>query len=181
VVEGVDWFLGSAPKVEAEPGRLRPSLCGRGRRVPIQPEPLQKFPQAVRITNGAAFCATRAKRFTERADSNLIKVAFGLMARIGPRQFSRQFVRETGETPAKAVERLRAEEARIRVSASSEPIELIARHVGFSDPERMRRAFLRLFGQPPQAMRRLARRSASQENQPVGWVPSARRRMRENT
>ncbi len=86
-------------------------------------------------------------------------------ARIGPRQFSRQFVRETGETPAKAIERLRAEEARIRVSGSSDPIEAVARHVGFSDPERMRRAFLRLFGQPPQAIRRLARRSSLQNIQ----------------
>ena len=32
-----------------------------------------------------------------------------------------------------------------------------ANNVGFSDPERMRRAFLRLFGQPPQALRRAAR------------------------
>jgi AraC-like DNA-binding protein len=29
--------------------------------------------------------------------------------------------------------------------------------VGFADPERMRRAFLRVFGQPPQALRRVAR------------------------
>jgi len=39
----------------------------------------------------------------------------------------------------------------------AEPIEKIAASVGFSDPERMRRAFLRLFGQPPQAMKRAAR------------------------
>jgi transcriptional regulator GlxA family with amidase domain len=34
---------------------------------------------------------------------------------------------------------------------------VIAREVGFSDPERMRRAFLRVFGQPPQGVRRAAR------------------------
>jgi transcriptional regulator GlxA family with amidase domain len=32
-------------------------------------------------------------------------------------------------------------------------------YAGFRDPERMRRAFLRAFGQPPQAMRRHARLS----------------------
>lgn len=74
-----------------------------------------------------------------------------------PRQFARSFVAETGETPAKAVERLRAEAARPRVERGAEPIELIARQVGFSDPERMRRAFLRIFGHPPQSLRRMAR------------------------
>jgi transcriptional regulator GlxA family with amidase domain len=36
------------------------------------------------------------------------------------------------------------------------PVEVVAREVGFADRERMRRAFLRAFGQPPQAIRRLA-------------------------
>ncbi|MGB8666265.1 MAG: helix-turn-helix domain-containing protein, partial [Serratia inhibens] len=35
--------------------------------------------------------------------------------------------------------------------------EAIARAVGFNDPERMRRAFIRVFGLSPQAMRRLSR------------------------
>ena len=78
---------------------------------------------------------------------------------IGPRQFSRIFVRETGETPARAVERLRAEVAHARVADSAESIEMIARQVGFLDSERMRRAFIRLFGQPPQALRRIARQA----------------------
>ena len=66
-------------------------------------------------------------------------------------------LRETGETPARAVERLRAEVARPRVEDGREPIELVARDVGFGDAERMRRSFLRLFGQSPQAVRRIAR------------------------
>jgi transcriptional regulator GlxA family with amidase domain len=33
----------------------------------------------------------------------------------------------------------------------------VARTTGFRDPERMRRAFLRTFGSPPQALRRSAR------------------------
>ncbi|WP_420820070.1 hypothetical protein [Pseudomonas simiae] len=32
-------------------------------------------------------------------------------------------------------------------------IDTIARETGFGDPERMRRAFLRAFGQPPHMMR----------------------------
>jgi transcriptional regulator GlxA family with amidase domain len=76
---------------------------------------------------------------------------------LSPRQFGRAFLAETGQTPAKAVERLRAEAARLRLEAGQEPIEKIARGVGFADPERMRRAFLRVYGQPPQALRRVAR------------------------
>lgn len=34
------------------------------------------------------------------------------------------------------------------------PIEVVARETGFASRERMRRAFLRAYGQPPQAVRR---------------------------
>ena len=78
-------------------------------------------------------------------------------ARLSPRQFGRAFVTETGQTPAKAVERLRAETARPLVEDSREPLEAIARATGFVDPERMRQGFIRTFGQPPQALRRAAR------------------------
>jgi transcriptional regulator GlxA family with amidase domain len=78
-------------------------------------------------------------------------------AAMSPRHFARAFVAETGVTPAKAIERLRVEAARERVEAGPEPIDRIAQRVGFGDPERMRRAFLRAYGQPPQAVRRAAR------------------------
>ena len=78
-------------------------------------------------------------------------------AAMSPRHFARAFQAETGLTPAKALERLRLEVARERVEASAEPIEQVAAAAGFGDPERMRRAFLRAFGQPPQALRRAAR------------------------
>ena len=78
-------------------------------------------------------------------------------AAMSPRHFARAFAAETGMTPAKAVERLRLETARERVEASADPIDRVAESVGFGDPERMRRAFLRAFGQPPQALRRAAR------------------------
>ena len=73
------------------------------------------------------------------------------------RQFGRAFKQETGETPARAIERLRAESARLRLENSRDAIERIALQTGFNDPERMRRAFLRLYGQPPQAFRRQQR------------------------
>jgi transcriptional regulator GlxA family with amidase domain len=75
-------------------------------------------------------------------------------ARVSARQFARLFLKETGDTPARVVERLRAEVALPRVQEGHEPIEVIARNVGFGDKERMRRAFLRIYGQPPRALRR---------------------------
>ena len=77
-------------------------------------------------------------------------------ARLSPRQFGRAFRAETGETPAKAVERLRVEAARLRIEEGSEPVEVIARADGFADPERMRRAFVKRFGHPPLGLRRTA-------------------------
>jgi transcriptional regulator GlxA family with amidase domain len=55
------------------------------------------------------------------------------------------------------VERLRLEAARLHVEASAEPIDRVAETAGFGDAERMRRAFIRAFGLPPQALRRAAR------------------------
>jgi transcriptional regulator GlxA family with amidase domain len=78
-------------------------------------------------------------------------------AGMSSRHFARAFIAETGSTPSKAVERLRIEVARQRVQSSSEAIERVAQSTGFRDPERMRRAFIRAFGQPPQSLRRAAR------------------------
>ena len=78
-------------------------------------------------------------------------------AAMSPRNFARAFTAETGTTPARAVERLRLEAARTAVETGHAPIDRVAEAVGFRDPERMRRAFLRAFGQPPQALRRAAR------------------------
>jgi transcriptional regulator GlxA family with amidase domain len=78
-------------------------------------------------------------------------------AGMSSRHFARAFIAETGTTPSKAVERLRIEVARQRVQSSSEAIERVAQSTGFRDPERMRRAFIRAFGQPPQSLRRAAR------------------------
>src|SRR3984885_4161412 len=78
-------------------------------------------------------------------------------AGMSSRHFARAFIAETGTTPSKAVERLRIEVARQRVQSSGEAIEQVAESTGFRDPERMRRAFIRAFGQPPQSLRRAAR------------------------
>ncbi|RYB98579.1 GlxA family transcriptional regulator [Ciceribacter ferrooxidans] len=79
------------------------------------------------------------------------------VASLSPRQFSRAFHAETGLTPTKAVERLRGDTARLFVETSDVPMDHIADKVGFADVERMRRAFLRLYGKTPQTLRREAK------------------------
>ncbi|UYO37532.1 GlxA family transcriptional regulator [Rhodopseudomonas palustris] len=93
----------------------------------------------------------------EHLDTPLTVEQLAEQAGMSTRHFARAFRDETGTTPSKAVERLRLEVARSRVQASGEAIELVAQATGFGDPERMRRAFIRAFGHPPQALRRAAR------------------------
>jgi transcriptional regulator GlxA family with amidase domain len=93
----------------------------------------------------------------ERLDERLPVDRLAERAAMSPRHFARAFAAETGMTPAKAIERLRLEASRERVESGTEPIEGVAACTGFGDPERMRRAFIRAFGQPPQALRRASR------------------------
>ena len=93
----------------------------------------------------------------EHLDAPLTVEDMAEHAGMSSRHFTRAFIAETGTTPSKAVERLRIEVARQRVQCSSEAIERVAQSTGFRDPERMRRAFIRAFGQPPQSLRRAAR------------------------
>jgi transcriptional regulator GlxA family with amidase domain len=79
------------------------------------------------------------------------------VAGLSPRQFSRAFRAETGQSPAKAVENIRIEAARLLLEQGRHSMDVIADETGFADRERMRRAFLRTLGQPPQVIRRNAR------------------------
>ncbi|SDP20145.1 Transcriptional regulator GlxA family, contains an amidase domain and an AraC-type DNA-binding HTH domain [Pseudomonas arsenicoxydans] len=73
---------------------------------------------------------------------------------LSPRQFSRSFREQTGSSPAKAIENLRLEAARLMIEQGRLTLEAVASETGFGDRERMRRAFLRVYGQSPQSLRR---------------------------
>jgi transcriptional regulator GlxA family with amidase domain len=75
--------------------------------------------------------------------------------------------------PAKAIENLRVEAVRLMMEQSRHSIDVIARQTGFADRDRMRRAFLRAFGQSPQVIRRNARAKVA-----AHWRPFARSRGR---
>jgi transcriptional regulator GlxA family with amidase domain len=111
---------------------------------------LELEPKSDRIQNALAY----AKRNLE---TSLTVEQLAEAAHLSPRQFSRAFRAETGQSPAKAVENLRVEAARLMMEQSRHSIDVIAQQTGFADRDRMRRAFLRAFGQPPQVIRRNAR------------------------
>lgn len=79
------------------------------------------------------------------------------IASLSPRQFSRVFQSETGQSPAKAIENLRVEAARVMIEEGHISVDNVAVNAGFGDSERMRRAFIRAFGHPPQTIRRANR------------------------
>jgi transcriptional regulator GlxA family with amidase domain len=97
----------------------------------------------------------------ENLRDDLSVEALSAVARLSPRQFSRVFREETGRTPAKAIESLRVEAARAMMETSRHPVEVIARETGFGDRERLRQAFLRAFGQPPQALQKFFHNQAA--------------------
>ena len=68
---------------------------------------------------------------------------------MSPRNFSRLFHSETGQTPAQFAEWVRADAARGKLEQTVMPIETIATECGFGNAERMRRTFQRLFNVSP--------------------------------
>jgi len=74
-------------------------------------------------------------------------------AGMAPRSFHRHFVARTGLTPAKAVERLRLEQARTLIETTALSLVAIAARVGFRSHEHLRRAFHRTLGVAPRQYR----------------------------
>jgi transcriptional regulator GlxA family with amidase domain len=77
-------------------------------------------------------------------------------AALSVRQFTRAFTASIGMAPAKAIEHLRLESARTAIEAGARSLDQVARDSGFGNADRMRRAFVRTFGLPPQAIRHQA-------------------------
>ena len=74
-------------------------------------------------------------------------------AGMSERSFSRHYLEATGLTPARAVERLRVEQARRLLSESRLPVKRISQRCGFGSEETMRRSFLRVLAATPQDYR----------------------------
>ena len=79
----------------------------------------------------------------DNLDADLSVPALAARAHMSERNFARVFQREVGVTPARYVESLRLERARIALSESSQPVAAIARRCGFGTATTMRRSFER--------------------------------------
>ncbi|SEL17930.1 Transcriptional regulator GlxA family, contains an amidase domain and an AraC-type DNA-binding HTH domain [Kosakonia sacchari] len=99
----------------------------------------------------------RLQSAIEYARSNLSKaLTVELLAdavHLSARQLSRLFRQETGKSPAKAIEGLRLEAARLMIEQSRLSLDAIARESGFRDRRHMREVFIRGYGIPPQSLR----------------------------
>jgi transcriptional regulator GlxA family with amidase domain len=113
---------------------------------------LELEPKSDRIQSALAWAADHLSE-----DISIERMAEA--AHLSPRQFSRAFRQETGQSPARAIEQLRVEAARTLLEGGRHAIDAVAQATGFGDRERMRRAFVRAFGQSPQTLRRTLRES----------------------
>jgi transcriptional regulator GlxA family with amidase domain len=75
-------------------------------------------------------------------------------ANMSRRHFTRAFRAETGHSPARAIEMMRAEAARMLLEGSSLPLGAVARDAGFTSSEQMREALVRVYDETPQSLRR---------------------------
>lgn len=118
---------------------------------------LELAPKSDRIQNALAYA--KKNLHTPLSVEQLAQAAH-----LSPRQFSRAFRAETGQSPAKAVENLRVETARLMMEQARHSLDEVAQESGFGDRRHMREAFLRVLGQPPQSIRRNARIAIAQTN-----------------
>lgn len=71
------------------------------------------------------------------------------IAGMSPRTFSRAYAAAMGTTPARTVERLRLEAARVAIIETDRPLKDIARSAGLGDEQNLRRLFQRHHGINP--------------------------------
>jgi transcriptional regulator GlxA family with amidase domain len=87
---------------------------------------------------------------------DLSTVALADRVSMSVRNFGRVFSANIGTTPAKYVLHLRVEAARWLLQSSAHDLGRIARTVGFSSVDGMRKAFLRVLGKSPRELREAA-------------------------
>jgi len=97
--------------------------------------------------------ALELARRTPAAKLSVIELAH--LARMSVRTLHRRCLEELNSTPAKVIERLRTEHARLLISTTTLEAKVVAARSGFENPARMARAFQRTLGMTPGAYRAL--------------------------
>ena len=84
--------------------------------------------------------------------------ALATRAAMSPRHFARTFAREVGSTPARWVEEVRVEAARLLLETTDRPVDAVATATGFGTAETLRRAFVRRLHVAPTEYRKRFRK-----------------------
>ncbi len=85
--------------------------------------------------------------------ADLCVASLAARASMSPRSLARQFVAETGISPARYVTAVRMDHARRLLEESNEPLERICARTGMGSTEALRRSFLRTIGISPRQYR----------------------------
>jgi transcriptional regulator GlxA family with amidase domain len=85
----------------------------------------------------------------DHLDQDLPVEKLAAKAGMSPRNFARVFLKDTGTTPARFIERLRVEAARRRLEESHDKLHKVANDCGFGSLQSLRRSFLRVLHVPP--------------------------------
>lgn len=88
-----------------------------------------------------------------------------------PRTLARKLQATLGTTPHAFVQRLRVARAAELLETCGDGVEAIAAAVGYADPAAFRRAFRKLTGQSPRALRAASRESAGRERTDGDAIP----------
>ncbi len=83
------------------------------------------------------------RHVVQHPDGDCSVEALARRAAMSPRHFARAFLHEVGTTPARWVEEVRVEAARLLLETSDLPVDAVAAASGFRSDETLRRAFLR--------------------------------------
>ncbi|WP_175724149.1 GlxA family transcriptional regulator [Burkholderia ambifaria] len=86
----------------------------------------------------------------DHLDEDLRVEVLAEQAGMSPRTFARHYTRQTGRTPAKAVEAMRMEAALRELNDAGASLKQVARRCGFGNEQNLRRTFLRLRGTTPE-------------------------------
>jgi transcriptional regulator GlxA family with amidase domain len=89
----------------------------------------------------------------DHLDEDLSVSSLASRAAMSERNFARNFRHETGETPARFIDRTRLEAARRLLTGTDLSVEVVAMRCGFGSTERMRRSFQRQVRVSPNAYR----------------------------
>ncbi len=85
----------------------------------------------------------------ENMEKDLRVEALAERVNMSARNFARLYTKQTGLTPAKAVEAIRTDAAKELLETTDLTVKQVAVRTGFNDEERMRRTFLRLLNVSP--------------------------------